>query len=74
MTFRKYLKSIEREASPEGDFAEDALRDKSFPWKKANDLKDGKTSILWYLSRQRACREAVEAFSNVWRDYKRSAS
>lgn len=71
MTFKEYIKSIKDNDSPEGDFAVDAFRDKSFPWKKADNLKSGKASILEYLREQQACREAKEAFLVIWRNFKK---
>lgn len=70
MNFRAYLESIKNEDSPEGDFANDTFRDKSFPWEKADDLRFGRTSICRYLLLQGACRQAREAFINVWNGFR----
>ena len=71
MTFKKYLESIKDKDSPQGDFAQDALRDKTFPWEKANDPNSGCLSVSDYLRVRSACWEAKEAFRAIWRNYKK---
>jgi hypothetical protein len=69
MKFKDYLKSIKNEDTPEGDFAQDALRDRNFPWKEA-EKEGGKVAIFNYLHYPaNACPEAIQAFRVVWGRY-----
>lgn len=57
----KYLK----DNSPYGDFARDMKKDEFFPKK----TKDG-YEIKWHLERNNACEECIQAFEELWKEYK----
>ena len=66
-TFKRYvIDTYKNEDSPEGDFARDLERDKSFPMY----VKDG-YEIKWYLMYTlTACDEAIDIFESLWYEYK----
>lgn len=64
-TFRTYVHQAYKPDSPEGDFMQDIMRDKQFPNSVSYDR------IRTYLISLNACFEAMEAFDEVWLQYKR---
>ena len=71
MTFYTYMRRTYGGAdSPEGDFAEDLLRDKeSFPRNSSCKFTGWHDQIRNYLSRHNACRECLEVFEKCWTEY-----
>lgn len=51
--------------TPRGDLIHDIKRDKQFT--TVNDRE----SIEGYLVRRRACREVIEEFQKLWKEYER---
>lgn len=69
MRFKQYLKKcIGNYRPPEVDFAYDVLHDRSFPLRYGSQ-QEYHDRIYKYLRECGACREAIEAFENIWRDY-----
>ncbi len=63
--FYQYLKGYLGDNSWEGDLAYDAVNDKGFP--RTNNYN----KIISYLHDNRACFEAIEAFENIYSEWKR---
>lgn len=63
--FKTFLRGLEGEDSPEGDFAEDALRDRRFP---ENLTSWGQ--LEFYLTSRGSSPEAIEAASRAWDRYR----
>ena len=61
--YRWVAGTIEKDDSPEGDFARDVKEDETFP--HANSRK----TIAGYLAYRGACREAVAVFGSLWKQY-----
>ncbi len=64
MTFRDYIAQRRCGDNPQGDFVEDARRDRNFP-----DVQSW-PELKSYLLGKRACEEAVEAAHTVWQGYR----
>jgi uncharacterized protein YozE (UPF0346 family) len=63
-TFRAFLKVVADDPSPIGDFATDALGDRSFP----RAVRSFERLENYLLSRG-ACTEAIEAAKDAWAEF-----
>ena len=53
--------------SPEGNLIDDVLEDSRFPVDVTT-----KKEISTYMTQSNACSQALEAFNNLWKDYRSS--
>lgn len=63
MTFKEYIAKRQARENPQGDFVRDCRDDRNMPDVQSWD------ELRSYLSRLRACPEAVEAGRLVWQSY-----
>ena len=64
MFYKWCIEKYELKDSPSGDFAVDMKNDNNFP-KEADTEQELKT----YLRSRRACREALNVFKKLWKEY-----
>lgn len=65
---QKYLKSD----TPNGDFVNDILFDRDFPWYHATTqkaLSDYKDKVIFHLKKNHACPEAIETFEKMFKEF-----
>ena len=67
----KYL----QDNSPKGDFVNDMIFDKTFPWMHSSTekaLDEYEQKVLIYLAHKNACKEAIDVFKLMFSEYRKS--